>query len=186
MDGSTRTACCRTETEATYLTCQPISYGKLTQGHPVLLLTPERQTSCRYPPQKQLLSQWQGSSGTRSPSLPHPRRTSEPLSHGGSLRLLRSPTIYPSLRYTACCWDVKQATNKQTPAVSLGFTILGENFAYVTFFIYFFCNPTVQIVIFRLRGWCMLGVSLFPPFTRLRHECRDLLSPCDGKDVCTD
>ena len=32
----------------------------------------------------------------------------------------------------------------------------------------------------------MLGVSLLPAFTRLGHECQDLLSPCDGKHVCTD
>ena len=38
--------------------------------------------------------------------------------------------------------------------------------------------------IFRLRGWCMLGV--FHPFTRLGHECQDLWSPCDGMHMCTD
>ena len=32
----------------------------------------------------------------------------------------------------------------------------------------------------------MLGVLLLPTSTRLRHECRDLLSPCDGMHVCTD
>ena len=26
----------------------------------------------------------------------------------------------------------------------------------------------------------MLGVFLLPTFTRLGHECQDLLSPCDG------
>ena len=32
----------------------------------------------------------------------------------------------------------------------------------------------------------MLGVFLLPAFTRLGHECQDLLSPCDGMHVCTD
>ena len=32
----------------------------------------------------------------------------------------------------------------------------------------------------------MLGVFLLPAFTRLGHECQDLLSPCNGMHVCTD
>ena len=60
----------------------------------------------------------------------------------------------------------------RSPAFSLGFTILGEISAYV--------NPTIEVVTFRLRGWCMLDVFLLPAFTRLGHECQDLLSPCDG------
>ena len=51
------------------------------------------------------------------------------------------------------------------PAVSLGFTILGEIFA----------NVTVEVVTFRLREWCMLGVFLVPAFTRLDNERWDLL-----------
>ena len=42
-----------------------------------------------------------------------------------------------------------------------------------------FFNPTLKVVTFRLRGWCVLGVSLLPAFTRLEHERQDLLSPCD-------
>ena len=68
-----------------------------------------------------------------------------------------------------------------SPAISLEFTILGEIFAYVTVF-----NPTIEVVTFRLRGWCMLGVFILPAFTRLGHECQGLLSPCDGMYVCTD
>ena len=41
------------------------------------------------------------------------------------------------------------------PAISLGFTILGEIFVSVT---PFFSNPTLEVVTFRLRGWCMLGI----------------------------
>ena len=66
-------------------------------------------------------------------------------------------------------------------ARSLGFTILGEIFAYVTIF-----NPSIEVVTFRLRGWCMLGVFFLPAVTRLGHECHKLLSPCDGMHVCTD
>ena len=40
-------------------------------------------------------------------------------------------------------------------------------------------NPTIKVVTFRLRGWCVLGVFLLPAFTRLGHERQDLLSPCD-------
>ena len=43
-----------------------------------------------------------------------------------------------------------------------------------------FFNPTIEVVTFSLRGWCMLGVFLLPAFIRLGHECQDLLSSCDG------
>ena len=49
-----------------------------------------------------------------------------------------------------------------------------------------FLNPTIEVVIFRLCGWCMMGVFLLLTFTRLGHECQDLLSPWDGLHVCTD
>ena len=40
------------------------------------------------------------------------------------------------------------------PATSLGFTVLGEIFAYETvfFFFFFFLNPTIEVTTFRLRG----------------------------------
>ena len=55
------------------------------------------------------------------------------------------------------------------------------------FFVFVFCffNPTIEIVTFRLRGWCMLGVFLLPAFTSLEHGCQDLLSRCDLMRVCT-
>ena len=34
---------------------------------------------------------------------------------------------------------------------------------------------TIEVVTFRLHGWCMLGVFLLPALTRLGHECQDLL-----------
>ena len=49
-----------------------------------------------------------------------------------------------------------------------------------------FFNPTTEVVTFHLRGWYMLGVVLLPAFTRLEHECQDLLSPSDEMHVCTD
>ena len=49
-----------------------------------------------------------------------------------------------------------------------------------------FFNPTIKVVTFRLRVWCVLGVFLLPAFTRLGHERQDLLSPCDEMHVCTD
>ena len=47
-------------------------------------------------------------------------------------------------------------------------------------------NPTIEVVTFRLREWCMPDVFLLPAFTRLGHKFQDLLSPCDGMYVCTD
>ena len=49
-----------------------------------------------------------------------------------------------------------------------------------------FSNPTIKVVTFRLRGWCVLCVFLLLAFTRLGHERQDLLSPCDEMHVCTD
>ena len=45
-------------------------------------------------------------------------------------------------------------------------------------------NPTMEVVRFRLRNWCMLGVFLLPAFNCLGHECQGLLSPWDGTHVC--
>ena len=64
-----------------------------------------------------------------------------------------------------------------------GSPLLGEIFGYVTVF---FKNPTIKVVTFRLRGWCVLGMFLLPAFTRLGHEHQDLLSPCNEMHVCTD
>ena len=47
-----------------------------------------------------------------------------------------------------------------------------------------FFNPTMEVAAFRLHGWWC--VFLLPAFSQLRHECQDLLSPCDGMHVCTD
>ena len=51
---------------------------------------------------------------------------------------------------------------------------------------FFFSNPTIEVVPFRLRGWCMLGAFLLPAATRLGHECQDLSSPCQGMHVYID
>ena len=47
-------------------------------------------------------------------------------------------------------------------------------------------NPTIEVVTFRLREWCVLDVFLLPAFTRLGHECQDLLCAWDGMHVRTD
>ena len=41
-----------------------------------------------------------------------------------------------------------------------------------------FSDPTIEVVTFCLRGWCMLGVLLLPTVTHLGHNCQDLSSPC--------
>ena len=59
-------------------------------------------------------------------------------------------------------------------------------FSHMSPFLFFFLNPTTEVVTFRLRGWCMLGVFLFLACTSPRYERHDLLNPCDGMHVCTD
>ena len=70
----------------------------------------------------------------------------------------------------------------RSPAISLGFTTFGWDFCVCDRFF----NPTIKVVTFRLRGWCVLGVFLLSAFTRLGHEHQDLLSPRDEMHVCTD
>ena len=98
--------------------------------------------------------------------------------YGGSLswtfccHLGRIAIILPSGRH----FSMTDVFLLHSPAISLGFTILGE----------IFFNPTIEVVTCHLRGWCKLGVFLLPVFTCLGHECQDLLSPCDGMHVYTD
>ena len=47
-------------------------------------------------------------------------------------------------------------------------------------------NPTIEVVTFRLPGWCMIGVFLLPAFIPLGHKCQDLLHSCDGMHESTD
>ena len=54
------------------------------------------------------------------------------------------------------------------------------------FVFYHILNPTIEVVTFRLCGWCKLGIFLLLAFTCQGHERQDLLSPCDGMHVCTD
>ena len=44
----------------------------------------------------------------------------------------------------------------------------------------FLFSPAIEVIIFRLRTCCMLGVFLSLVFPRQGHECQDVLSPCDG------
>ena len=70
----------------------------------------------------------------------------------------------------------------RSPAISLGFTTFWVRFVRM----WPFFNPTIKVVTFRLRGWCVLGGFLLPAFTCLEHEHQDLLSLCDEMHVCTD
>ena len=63
------------------------------------------------------------------------------------------------------------------PARSLGFTILNEIICKCDRFF----NPTIEVVTFRLRNMVHPGCVFC-----LGHERQDLLSPCNGMDVCTD
>ena len=49
----------------------------------------------------------------------------------------------------------------RSPAISLGFTTFGWDFCVCDRFF----NPTIKVVTFRLRGWCVLGVFLLPVYT---------------------
>ena len=98
-----------------------------------------------------------------------------------------SPLLPPIQRHVYMSWSTTKACGDllllllRSPAKSLDLAILVRIFAYVTVF-----NPTIEVVTFRLRGWCMLGVLLLLVFTRLGHECQDLFGPCDGMHVSTD
>ena len=81
------------------------------------------------------------------------------------------------------------------PVRSLGFNIFGVQllrmwpvflFLFLFFVFWFFFNPAIEVITFRRRGWCILGVFLMPAFTCLGHECQNVLSPCDGMHVCID
>ena len=61
----------------------------------------------------------------------------------------------------------------RSPAIFLGFNILRWDFCVCVLWPFF--NPTIEIVTFLLRGWCMLGV--LPAYTCLGHECQDLSHP---------
>ena len=87
------------------------------------------------------------------------------------------PLLWLSLRAPG----VTGSSSSAFPAISLGFTILGEIFAYVTVF-----SPTTEVATFRLCGLCMLDVFLLAAFTRRGHDCSCLSSPCYGMHMCTD
>ena len=97
----------------------------------------------------------------------------------------RLPFVTIHLTQSPCNDVLNSAPSSSSviPTVSLGFTILGGIFAYVTVFL---LSLTIEVVTFRFRGWCVLGVFLLPVFTRLEHECHDLLSPYDGIHTRTD
>ena len=73
-------------------------------------------------------------------------------------------------------------------------SLLGEILAYVTvcccccslflFVCFFYSNYWDSHI--RSSWMVHAGYVLLPIFTRLGHECQDLLSLCDGMHVCTD
>ena len=64
---------------------------------------------------------------------------------------------------------LSSSSSSAFPAIPLGFTNLGEIFAYVTVF-----HLTIEVVTFRFHAWCMLSVFLLLAFTHLGHEYQDL------------
>ena len=69
------------------------------------------------------------------------------------------------------------------PAVSLGFTIFGEIFAYVTASK---SNHRGSCIPSSLVAGACWVCFLLPVFTHQGHECQDLSSLCDGMHVSTD
>ena len=69
----------------------------------------------------------------------------------------------------------RSSSSSAFPVISMEFTISSKIFCVCD---WVFFNPTTDIVIFHLRGWCMPSVFLLLVFTHLGHECQDLLSPC--------
>ena len=86
--------------------------------------------------------------------------------------------VYVCVRMCVCVFYVCVFVSA-FPALSLGFIIFGEMFTYLTVFL----NPTIEVVTFRLRGWCQ-ECFLFSASILVGHECQDLFSPCDGTRVC--
>ena len=77
-------------------------------------------------------------------------------------------------------WQPPTSSSMFQP-ISLGFTTLGETFAFVTIFLK--SNHRGSHI---LSSWMVhAGVSLLPAFTRIGHECQDLLSLCNAMHVCT-
>ena len=60
-----------------------------------------------------------------------------------------------TFRHSVCCWcSFFFFFFLRSPAISLGFTTFGWDFCVCDRFF----NPTIKVVTFRLRGWCVLGV----------------------------
>ena len=90
-----------------------------------------------------------------------------------------------SLSSRVCACNVKESSSSSSSAFP-SYTS-GVHHFWVWFLrMWPFSNPTIKLVTFRLRGWCVLGMFLLPAFTRLGHERQDLLSPCTEMRVCTD
>ena len=115
--------------------------------------------------------------------------------HGTTTHLF----IYPSPSASSCFWGSGKVPQPD-PETSQGFFFFS-----FFFFIYFFIplvftwssssgvwflhvwpflNPTIEVVTFRLYGWCMLDVFLLSALNHLGHECQHLLSPCNWIQVC--
>ena len=71
------------------------------------------------------------------------------------------------------------SSSSAIPALSLGFTVFWWDFCVCDFFL----NPTIEVVTFRLRGWCMLGVvvaSIHPSRTRMSGSAMEWMSTQTG------
>ena len=88
-----------------------------------------------------------------------------------------TPHITPGLLQTS-------SSSSAFPAVSLGFTMFGEIFAYVIALgCLGFFYPTREVATSPLHGWCMLGVFLWSAFTRLGLNVR-IFWICAVECVC--
>ena len=48
-----------------------------------------------------------------------------------------------------------------------------------------FFNPTIEVITFRLPGWCMLDVLLLPAFNHQGHECEVRATECTCAHILT-
>ena len=72
--------------------------------------------------------------------------------------------------YIVLCRDICEPSSSSSfafPSCISGVHHFGWDFCVCNCFF----NPTIEIVTFHIRGWCMLGVVLLLPFTHLGHEC---------------
>ena len=104
-----------------------------------------------------------------------------------SLQLAACPILAPLFLFSACMcknsWGPPLMSSSGSP-FWWDFCVC-DSFSLFSFCCLFLIQPQSLSHSVFMDGVCWVCFCL-PAFTRLGHECQDLLSPCDGMHVCTD